>query len=221
MNDAFGLYLVLTDPVAGYERAAEAAVRQGVGFVQLRMKRRSPEAVLETARALRKITRGTRTLFVVNDFVEIARKVDADGVHLGQDDMALSAARRLWPAPGKRFGLSTHNPEQERLARGRCPDYIGVGPVFATPTKEEPDPVLGPKAMGRIIARSPLCCVAIGGIDAANLPEVLARGAVNFAVVRAVNRNRDPEAAIARLMDIWKEKCSSARLTRSGAAGGP
>jgi thiamine-phosphate pyrophosphorylase len=203
MPDVFGLYLILTEPAAGYERAAEAAVETGVRYLQLRMKKRPPEAVLEMARRLRRITAGSPTRFIVNDDVEIAREADADGVHLGQDDLSIAEARRRWLAPGKIFGLSTHNEDQELRARVVAPDYIGVGPVFPTPTKEHPDPVLGMERMGHIIRGSPLTAVAIGGIHADNLADVLRHGATNFCVLRAVNQASGPAAAIRRLQEIW------------------
>ncbi|MDI6795815.1 MAG: thiamine phosphate synthase [Desulfatibacillaceae bacterium] len=201
----FGLYLILTNPVAGYEKCTEQAVRLGVRLVQLRMKKAPVDAVLEKARILKGITEGSKTLFIVNDCVGTAMQANADGVHLGQEDMPLDQARRLWPEKGRIFGLSTHNSLQEAQARQACPHYIGVGPVFATPTKDVPDPTLGLEQMGRIIAASPLVCVAIGGIDHTNLGQVLAHGAKNFAVVRAVNQSANPGQAIARLMDIRQE----------------
>ena len=206
MGDAFGLYLVMTDPVAGYEACAAAAVRCGVRHLQLRMKGAPRNAVLETALRLREITLGSDTLFIVNDDVTIARDVDADGVHLGQHDLPLDEARRLWPARGKRFGLSTHNERQALLASRLSPDYIGVGPVFATPTKAVPDPVLGLERMALIVRSSPVAAVAIGGIDCGNLAEVLRRGARNFCVARAVNRRPDPETAIRELQGIWRSE---------------
>jgi thiamine-phosphate pyrophosphorylase len=199
---AFGLYLVLTNPVAGYEACTRAAVETGVRFVQLRMKGKPRREVLEMALRLRRITAGSRTLLVVNDDVEIAAEADADGVHLGQDDMDLAEARHRWPQPGKIFGLSTHNEEQERLARLAAPDYIGVGPVFPTPTKDKPDPTLGLERMGRIVRGSPLTTVPIGGIDKTNLAEILRHGAVNYCVVRAVNLDPDPKAAILTLQRV-------------------
>jgi len=205
MDDAFGLYLVMTDPVAGYEACAAAAVRCGVRYLQLRMKEAPRDAVLETARRVRAITLGSDSLFILNDDVAIAREVDADGVHLGQGDLPLDEARRLWPAPGKRFGLSTHNELQAVMASRRSPDYIGVGPVFATPTKAVPDPILGLERMASILRSSPVAAVAIGGIDRGNLAEVLRRGARNFCVVRAVNRQPDPGTAIRELQDIWRQ----------------
>jgi thiamine-phosphate pyrophosphorylase len=206
MDDNFGLYLVMTDPVVGYEACAEAAVRCGVRYLQLRMKGAPRGAVLETARRVREITLGSDTLFIVNDDVTIARDVDADGVHLGQRDLPIDEARRVWFAPGKRFGLSTHNEREALLASHRSPDYIGVGPVFATPTKSIPDPVLGPGRMGSIIRSVPVPAVALGGIDTGNLAEVLRHGARNFCVVRAVTRRTDPEAAIRELQEIWRQE---------------
>jgi thiamine-phosphate pyrophosphorylase len=206
MPEVFGLYLILTEPAAGYERAAAAAVEAGVKYLQLRMKKRPRQEVLDMARRLRRITARSGTRLIVNDDVEIAREADADGVHLGQDDLRVVEARKRWPVPGKIFGLSTHSENQEARARELAPDYIGVGPVFPTPTKERPDPALGVERMGRIIRPSPLTAVAIGGIDAGNLAEVLRHGAVNFSVVRAVNQAPDPASAIRRLQAIWRER---------------
>ncbi len=208
MPEIFGLYLVLTDPVAGYEACAEAAVEEGVRYLQLRMKKRSHGEVLEMARRLRSITAGSGTRFIVNDDVDIAAEAGADGVHLGQDDMAIAEARERWPESGKIFGLSTHNEEQELHAREVAPDYIGVGPVFATPTKEKPDPALGPERMGRIVRNSPLTTVAIGGVNTDNLAEVLRQGAVNYCVVRAVNQHLDPRAVIHSLQEVWRGHCT-------------
>ncbi|MBI5843220.1 MAG: thiamine phosphate synthase [Deltaproteobacteria bacterium] len=209
MPDAFGLYLILTDPVAGYGACARAAVLQGVRYLQLRIKKRPEAEVLKTALALRKITAGTGTVFIVNDHLRVAMESDADGVHLGQEDMDIAEARSIWKTPGKIFGLSTHNEDQEKAARLLAPDYIGVGPVFSTPTKENPDPVVGLERMGEIIRSSPLTAVAIGGIDEKNLPDVISHGARNFAVVRAVNKSPNPEAAIALLMGIWRRHQAS------------
>lgn len=214
MDETFGLYLVMTDPLVGYEACAKAAVRCGVRYLQLRMKGAPRDAVLETARRVREVTKGSDTLFVVNDDVTIASDVDADGVHLGQRDMPIDEARRLWPGPGKRFGLSTHNEREALLASSRSPDYIGVGPVFATPTKEIPDPVLGPGRMGSIIRSVPVPAVALGGIDRGNLAEVLRNGARNFCVVRAVTRRPDPETAIRELQDIWRQETGSGTENR-------
>ncbi len=204
MKEKFGLYLVMTDPVTGYEACAQAAVNCGLRYVQLRMKNASRAAILEEARKVRAVTAGTKTLFIMNDDVELAWAADADGVHLGQGDMPLDEARRLWSAPGKIFGLSTHSEAQELAARALCPDYIGVGPVFPTPTKAIADPALGVEHAGTIIKNSPLPCVALGGLDETNLANVLKAGAVNFCAVRAIMQSPEPEKVIRALQQIWR-----------------
>ena len=199
MND-FGFYLVITNPVVGYAKCAEAAVRAGIKIVQLRMKHAAREDVLREAREMRRVTRGTGTLFIVNDDPAIAAEAEADGVHVGQDDMPPAVVRAKFPQL-KVVGLSTHNLDQVRASLGQLIDYIGVGPVYATPTKEIPDPTLGPEMAGRMIAASRVPAVAIGGINAETLPAVLAAGARNFAVVRAVCQSPDPYSAIKSLME--------------------
>ena len=201
--DAFGLYLVITNPVTSYEAVAEAAVKAGLRYIQLRMKHAAREAIVATGRNLRAITAGTETRFIVNDDPALAVEVGADGVHLGQGDMPLPEARARFPEL-KLFGLSTHSYAQMEAAKAVMPDYAGVGPVYATPTKEIPDPTLGPAEAGRIVRASPWPTVAIGGIDEARLPEVLRAGAINFSVVRAVCHAADPYAAICRLQAIWR-----------------
>ena len=199
MND-FGFYLVITNPVVGYAKCAEAAVRTGVKIVQLRMKRAAREDVLREACEMRRVTRGTGTLFIVNDDPSIAAEAEADGVHVGQGDMPPAEVRAKFPQL-KVVGLSTHNLDQVRASLVQPIDYIGVGPVYATPTKEIPDPTLGPEMAGRMIAASRVPAVAIGGINAETLPAVLAAGARNFAVVRAVCQSPDPYSAIKSLME--------------------
>ncbi|WP_372846402.1 thiamine phosphate synthase [Pontiella sp.] len=206
MKENFGLYLILTDPVAGYETTAKAAVDCGLRYLQLRMKNTPRNEVVEMALALRKITRGSHTRFIVNDDLAVAIEADADGIHLGQDDLSVEEARKQWNRPGKIFGLSTHSMEQARLAERAEPDYIGIGPVFPTPTKTDTGPALGTAEVGRIALATPLTSVAIGGINAANLPELLQAGADNFCVVGAVNHAPDPAAAIRQLQRIGKRQ---------------
>ena len=194
----FGLYLVVTNPVAGYAKCAEAAVRAGVKMVQLRMKHASREAILREAREMRSITAGSDTLFIVNDDPFIASEVGADGVHVGQGDMRPSDVRLRYPEL-KVVGLSTHNLAQVIASEAEPIDYIGVGPVYSTPTKEIPDPVLGLDLMREMISISSRPAVAIGGIDERRLPEVIAAGARNYAVVRVVCNAADPYAALLSL----------------------
>jgi thiamine-phosphate pyrophosphorylase len=204
MIEKFGLYLVLTRPVAGYECCTEAAVAAGVRYVQLRMKDVSRAEVADMARRLCAITHGSGTRFIINDDPDLAVEAGADGVHLGQQDEPLATARQRLPGLHI-WGLSTHNEGQALAAVVAAPGYIGVGPVFATPTKKHPDPALGLERMGRIVAATPLTTVAIGGIDAGNLRDVLRAGAVNFAVVRHVCAAANPAAAIRELQAIWQD----------------
>lgn len=203
MKNPFGLYLVITNPATSYEACAEAAVRANLRFIQLRMKHAPRERVVEIARKLRAITSGTKTYFIVNDDPEIASEVGADGVHLGQGDLPLPVARKRFPDL-KIFGLSTHSLAQVAAARAVSPDYIGIGPVYATPTKDIPDSTLGLSAMRAMLDAAPCPAVAIGGIDAARLPETLRAGARNFAVVRAVCASENPYAAVCELQKIWR-----------------
>ena len=198
----FGFYLVMTNPRVGYAACAAAAVRAGVKIIQLRMKHAPRADIVTVGREVRDITRGTGTLFIVNDDPAIAAEVEADGVHVGQDDMPVAEVRARFPSLGI-VGLSTHNPAQARAAIAQKPDYIGVGPVWATPTKDIPDPTLGVETAVRMAASVPFPAVCIGGIDEARLPELLRAGARNYAVVRAVCASDDPYAAIRRL-----QKCA-------------
>lgn len=204
--EVFGLYLVVTDPVSGYDACTEAAVECSLRYVQLRLKDRPREDVVQVAKRMRAITRGGSTRFIVNDDVSVAREVDADGVHLGQTDLPLAEARRLWPSDTpKFFGLSTHDEVQAEAALSQSPDYIGVGPVYATPTKRIADPVLGVARAASIVERSQLTSVAIGGIDAQRLAELLRMKIRNFAVVRYVCQHPKPVEPIRELMQIWRK----------------
>lgn len=204
MKERFGLYLIATDPVAGYEAVAMAAVECGVRYLQLRMKNTPRETVVDTAHMFRAITLNTRTRFIVNDDLDVAMEVDADGIHLGQMDMPLPEARNSWNTPGKIFGLSTHCMAQAIQSQELKPDYIGIGPVYATQTKTDADPALGPIETGRIAKHVPITSVGIGGINSINLPEVLEAGIDNFCVVGAVNAYSHPASAIRNLQMIWK-----------------
>jgi thiamine-phosphate pyrophosphorylase len=203
----FGLYLVISRPRTSYTGCAEAAVNAGVRYVQLRMKEAPRAAIVACARDIRRITAGTPTRFIVNDDPAVAAEVGADGVHLGQADLPLDEVRARYPELSV-IGISTHNAAQAARAVRQSPAYIGVGPVFFTPTKAIPDPVIGCAEAGHIICSVPVPAVAIGGIDATTLPAVLEAGAINFAVVRAVCNAPHPLDAIRRLQAIWSAHCA-------------
>jgi thiamine-phosphate pyrophosphorylase len=169
----------------------EAAVRGGVDIVQVREKALPDGELLRALEEAREVTRRLGVPFVVNDRPDLALLVEADFVHVGQDDLPVDAARRL----GLAVGQSTHAPEE--IARAAA-DYIGVGPVFATPTKEgRPAAGLDLVRYAAEHARQPW--FAIGGIDRENVPEVVAAGADRIAVVRAICDAPDPETAAAEL----------------------
>ena len=197
----FGFYLVMTNPRVGYVKCAEAAVKAGVKMLQLRMKHAPREEIVKVAHEVRAVTRGTATTFIVNDDPSIAAEVAADGVHVGQDDMSVAEVRAKFPSLGI-VGLSTHNLAQARAAISQKPDYVGVGPVWATPTKDIPDPTLGVETAIRMVNTVPFPAVCIGGIDGERLPELVRAGARNFVVVRAVCASDDPYAAIRRIQEI-------------------
>lgn len=205
MKISYGLYMVMTNPVVGYEECARAGVECGVPFIQLRMKNLPRADILEAAWRVRAVTKGTDSLFIVNDDVAIAKEVDADGVHLGQGDMPLEEARELWDAPGKIFGLSTHSEAQAEAAIAQKPDYIGIGPAFPTPTKAIADPALGIERAGAIAKATPLPHVVLGGLDETNLGEVLRAGAVNYCAVRAIMQSPEPKTEIRKLQKIWRD----------------
>ena len=200
----FGLYLVMTNPVVGYVRCCEAAVKAGVGIVQLRMKDAPRDEVLSVARELRRVTAGTGTLFIVNDDPSIAAEAGADGVHVGQTDMPVAEVRRKYPSL-RVVGKSTHSLAQAIASRDERPDYIGVGPVWATPTKKIPDPTLGVEEAAKM-ARAVECpAVAIGGVvDGEHAARLAAAGFANFAVVRAVCGSSDPHGAIVALQEAFR-----------------
>jgi thiamine-phosphate pyrophosphorylase len=190
------LYVITAagDPPERVLATVRAACAAGAEVVQLRRKDEDARLTLRLAERCREIvTPGAGTLLVVNDRVDIAMAAGADGVHLGQDDLPVAAARRLWPQGI--IGRSTHSLGQALAAQAEGADYIGVGPVFATPTKPG-RPAVG-LGLVRAVAGAGLRIpwVAIGGVAASTVGAVLGAGARAVAVVRAVSAAPDPEAA--------------------------
>jgi thiamine-phosphate pyrophosphorylase len=205
----FGIYLVMTNPTVGYVRCCEAAVRAGVHMVQLRMKDAPQADVVAVTRELRRVTAGSETRLIVNDDPAAAAEAEADGVHVGQTDMPVAEVRRLYPSLGI-VGKSTHSLAQAIAAQDEEPDYIGVGPVWATPTKKIPDPTLGVANAAAMMRLSRCPAVAIGGITGeAQVAELASAGFANFAVVRAVCASDDPYAAIVRLQQTFRQRYPS------------
>jgi len=192
---------VITDPAAEAKRplaeAVRLAIRGGASVIQLRDKTAPNRLQIELAGELLKITRPAGVPLIVNDRVAVALMAGADGVHLGQDDGPLSAAREVL-GPGAIIGRSTHSPEQALAADAEGADYIGVGPVFGTPTKPSYVPV-GLDLVRFAASHLTLPFVAIGGIDESNVGAVREAGARTVAVVRAVMTSDDPERSALRL----------------------
>jgi len=193
-----GLY-VLIDPDACGERdpldVARLALAGGATMLQWRDKRREKGDQLPDALALRDLCREHGALLIVNDHVDLALAAGADGVHLGQHDLPVAAARAIAPA-GFLIGVSTNNVEEAREAEAAGAGYVAVGAIFPTSSKEPGRTrAASPERLREVRAAVALPLVAIGGIDAANVDQVIEAGADAVAVIRAVCAAEDPQAA--------------------------
>lgn len=174
-----------------------AALRGGVDMLQLREKELERRAVERAARTARRLCDTFSVLFILNDDPELARSLGADGVHVGQEDVPPAEARRIL-GPEAIIGLSTHSAEQIDASAGHPVDYISVGPVWETPTKEG-RPSTGLELVEYAAGSAPHPWFAIGGIDATNVGEAVAAGAQRVCVVRALRDTDDPDSVAAEL----------------------
>ncbi len=185
-------YLGLRDPA----EVTHELLLGGVDVIQLRAKTWNLDDIAAVAHRVLPLTRTAGVPLIINDHVELARRVAADGVHLGQEDldlMPVSAARaRL--GPGKLVGVSTHSLAQARAAEALAPDYLGIGPLYATGTKPAAKPI-GLETLQEVATRVTVPAFAIGGITMHNLHAVLAAGATRIAVVSAILCAPDVRAA--------------------------
>ncbi len=193
------LYVLLTGSqcVAGLDWIIEQAALGGADVFQLREKALTDRELIERARRVREWTRKAGALFVMNDRPDIARLVDADGVHLGQDDLPVAAARRI-VGPDALIGVSTHTIDQVRRAITDGADYIGVGPTFPSSTKQF-EAFAGLDFVREVAAETTLPAFALGGINVTNVGEVAAAGAKRIAVSAAVATAAEPRAAAVAL----------------------
>ena len=187
-----GLLYLITGVRPDLSDFLEAAVRGGVDMVQLREKTLPDGPLLRALTEARAVTRRLGVPLVVNDRPDLAVLCGADFVHVGQEDLPVAAARRF----GLPVGLSTHAPREVDHADA---DYIGVGPVYSTPTKEG-RPAVGLELVAYAVKRASQAWFAIGGIDRTNVEAVVAAGAKRIAVVRAIGDAADPEAAARELL---------------------
>ncbi|HWQ25314.1 MAG TPA: thiamine phosphate synthase [Chlorobaculum sp.] len=194
---------VITDESLCPVELAGMALEGGARMVQLRRKTASGLELYEWAVRIQELCRQREAIFIVNDRVDIALAMHADGVHLGQDDLPASAARSLL-GPDAIIGVSVANTSEAEKARYDGANYIGAGHIFPTLSKEKTTPPLGTSPIRDIGKAAGLPVVAIGGIGADNVQEVMKAGASGIAVISAVSGANDPVAAARDLVDrIW------------------
>jgi thiamine-phosphate diphosphorylase len=196
-----GFYGILDRIDDDSSELAQLLIAGGARVLQLRIKPDKPlsvRALLRSAETARAVCAAAGVLFVVNDRLDVALAVRADGLHLGQADLPIGEARRLAEAARHPLviGVSTHDVHQVRAAVAAGADYLGYGPVFATSTKLDPDPVQGLEALARAVtAASGVPVVAIGGIRPEHAVAIAATGAAAACAISSVNQAADPVAA--------------------------
>lgn len=183
----------------------EAAVAAGADIIQYREKQKSRELMLAETKRLAHIIHNRNKLFIINDYPDLVAESGADGVHLGQHDMPVAAARKIIPA-GSLIGISTHTVAQAKKAQVDGADYIGIGPVFATNTKDGVCDPIGLQLMKQMITAVTIPYVTIGGINQDTIDQVLAAGSKRVAVVSAVMNSENPGVAAASLRKIIDER---------------
>lgn len=199
---AADLYVVITEALcAGRPALAmlQAVLAAGVRLVQLREKDRSGRQLYELALEFRRRTAAAGALLIINDRLDLALAVAADGVHLGQDDLPVAAARRV--APELLIGASSHSLKEALEAQEAGASYVNIGPVFPTGTKPGATP-LGPEMIDQIAPYLKIPWTTMGGITLQNIHEVVRRGARHPAVITAVTQAPDPEQAARKLREI-------------------
>ena len=195
-----GLYFIVDgQALAGREvEVARDAIKGGAKVIQLRDKQRSKRELLSLARELARLCSFTKTLLIINDHLDIARAIGADGLHLGQNDLPMAVARQLMP-PEMILGWSTHSLGEARMAAQHGADYIAVGSIFPSPSKPGVPPC-GTELLKKVRKAVSTPLVAIGGINADNVAQVIEAGAQAVAVISAVAAADDAESAARRLV---------------------
>jgi thiamine-phosphate pyrophosphorylase len=209
MHDINWSLYVLTDRRAGGGRSlvdvVRAAIRGGATAVQLRDKQATTRELVELGRALLEVTRPAGVPLIVNDRIDVALAIDADGAHVGQDDMPAPLARRLL-GPDRVLGVSAGTVEEALQAQRDGADYVGTGDVYGTPTKADAGVPIGIAGLAEVVRAVSIPVVAIGGIQAENAAETVRAGAAGIAVVSAVIGAPDPEAAARQLVEITRRE---------------
>jgi thiamine-phosphate pyrophosphorylase len=183
----------------GHLEVARAALAGGATMIQLRDKALVTRALLELAKQIRSLTRLQGAAFIVNDRVDIARASEADGVHLGAEDLPIAAARQLLGA-GAQIGASVDTPEGARRAEKAGATYLGVGPIYATGSKPDAGEAIGLGRLSRLRRAVSIPLLAIGGLTCDNVEGIIRAGADGIAVISAVSQAPDMVAATAQLL---------------------
>jgi len=200
-----GLYVILEGA-----QLAKEVLEGGCKILQLRNKNATDRQLYEEARKLRELTREHKAIFIVNDRIDIALAVDADGVHLGKDDMPVPVARKL--LPNKIIGFSADTIDEALQAEKEGADYVSLGPIFPTSSKPDAGPVVGLERLAELKSKLSVPLVAIGGISKYNLIEVVRSGADAVAVISAVSSSPSPRQAVEELISLFnlaKEEIAS------------
>lgn len=198
------LLCVITDEQASPVELARQALDGGAGMVQLRNKKASGRELYEWALRIQELCRQHHALFILNDRVDIALAVKADGIHLGQQDMPATVARKLL-GPDTLIGVSVGNIGEAIKAAADGADYLGLGHIFSTQSKEKLTEPIGPGAIRPVAEKTGLPVIAIGGIDARNAFEVIKAGATGIAVISAVSASSEPEKATRKLVALLRQ----------------
>ena len=188
-------------------QVVEQAIDGGVTFVQLREKGLAKDLFLEEAREIKKLCNARKIPFVINDSVDIALAMDADGVHVGQSDMEAGDVREKL-GPDKIIGVSAQTVEQAKLAEAHGADYLGVGAVFATGSKDDAVEV-GPQTLRDICQAVSVPVIAIGGISKENVSQLTGSGICGIAVISAIFAQKDVKAASKELHDLTAEMAAA------------
>lgn len=182
----------------------EQAILGGVDIIQLRDKTSSKRDVLQKAKALRELTRKYQVPFIVNDHIDVAIAVDADGIHIGQDDLPLAEARKI--VGNKIIGISTHKIEEAREAEAGGADYIGVGPIFHTNSKVDVVDPVTTAYIKQVADEISIPFVAIGGIKLHNVDQVLEAGATRICMISEIVGAEDIKGVCKTFTEILTEK---------------
>jgi thiamine-phosphate pyrophosphorylase len=198
MTKKIGHFHVITDETVqsrlSHVELAERVIAGGADTIQFREKNRGAQELVDIAEAIRKVCRDANVALIINDRVDVAMAVDADGVHLGRTDLPIATARKLL-GPDKIIGGTAGNLEDAMAAENGGADYVGVGHIYATTSKAKQGPPIGPEALRPICGVLRVPVIAIGGINSENFAAVLEAGAWGVAVIGSVCAAPDPARA--------------------------